>query len=190
MAFESPLERDFYLITDFDPTVIAIQHQPVKIGLDALGRPNHYCYPDALVKRQVGSKTLTTLYEVKSSSELEQKLEEYTPRFQVIEEYCSAKEWEFEVITEIEIRSEKLKNVKFLRGFLEYPVDEIALAHVRRFLGGSEQQSIATCLSNFCNNDSQKAVWFTHIWTFIAQSKIGADLETEFSLLTPLFLPE
>src|SRR6266705_3305876 len=120
-AFESSLERDFFLLLDFNPDVEFFEEQPVKIVYhDANGRRRTYT-PDVLVRyrndRPPARHIKPLLCEVKYRDDLRQHWVAYRPKFRAAGRYARQQGWRFRVVTERHIRTPYLDNVKFLRSY-------------------------------------------------------------------------
>lgn len=113
ISFESTLERDFYLSLEFDNSVASYEEQPLTISGNINGCSVSYT-PDCMAWHTDNSQTL---YEVKYTTDLEKDAEELATRFDLAEQYSREHDISFRVITELDIRSTKLDNQRFLYGF-------------------------------------------------------------------------
>jgi TnsA endonuclease N terminal len=121
VAFESALERDLYVLLDFDAAVAQFEEQPVTIPYrDPAGVSRTYT-PDVLVYYHVGltdqQDRQPVLYEVKYRDDLRANWGDYKPKFKAARRYAREQGWAFRLITEREIRTPYLKNAKFLRAY-------------------------------------------------------------------------
>ncbi len=116
--FESPLEAEHLLLLDHDPRVKSYLVQPVNVPVPGVHRGY---VPDVLVKFHPdldGVIATPELREVKSTLDLQRNHAKYAPKFEAAHKYCEIIDWSFRVITEKEIRTPLLNNVKFIRAFV------------------------------------------------------------------------
>jgi hypothetical protein len=185
-AFESTLERDFMLLVDFDSEVISYEEQPVRIDyLSADGKARHYT-PDILVtyRRIPNSTTLNPplLAEIKYRHDLFEQWRELKPKFRAARRYAKERGWTFKIITEVEIRTPYLKNVKFLRQYQRRPInpdDEGLLLQKVSELRSTDPESL---LTSMCQDAQDRARLLPPLWSLVAQRKIGADLDQPLTM--------
>jgi hypothetical protein len=91
-AFESLLEKEDMLFLDFDESVERFETKPVTIPVP--GVPRGYT-PDVLCRNA----------------------EKYAPKFAAAEQFSRERDWSFRVTTQIDIRTPRLANLKFLREY-------------------------------------------------------------------------
>ncbi len=110
LAFESILERDFFMLLEFDKDVVSFEEQPLKINYQLKARNTRYT-PDVLVTYKNDSKKI---FEVKYQSDLDSdpKLEH---KISVLkEEIARQMSIPFETFTDAQIDQIYLKNCVFL----------------------------------------------------------------------------
>ena len=168
------------LLVDFDSEVLSYEGQPVRIDyLSADGKARHYT-PDILVTyRQIpNSTTLKSplLAEIKYRRDLFEHWQELKPKFRVARRYAKERGWNFKIITEVEIRTPYLKNVKFLRQYQRRPINlagaDLLLQKVSE-LRSTDPESL---LASVCQDAHDRAHLLPTLWSLVAQRKIGADL--------------
>ena len=115
LHFESPLERDFFILQFFDENVIDIEEQPVTITWQDESERKRRCIPDARIDYADGS---TKLFEVKPKRILKKKASELAPKFAAAKNYAERKGWKFCVVNEDDIHTPRLENSKFLYHFV------------------------------------------------------------------------
>ncbi len=188
-AFESPLERDFYVLLDFNPAVARVEVQPVRIEyLAPDGRKTHYT-PDALIFHTPESGLNPVLCEVKPHAELAQEWEKLRPRFKAAVRHCRHEGWVFHIYTDREIRTPYLENVRFLRGYVEMAPNEIKRTLVRRHVGQHDYSTIGEVLAALCPVMTDRGPWLSLIWHMIATAELDADLDQPLAYATPVCLP-
>lgn len=122
IAYESSLERDFFLLLEYDKDVLSYEEQPLVIPYHQGGIDRTYT-PDCLIfyKEHLNKKPL--IAEIKYTSELEEKKVELDEKFHLIEQHAAENDMTFRVLTEKDIRGPYLDNLKFLNKFLRIPPD-------------------------------------------------------------------
>lgn len=172
IAFESTLERDFFLSLEFDNNVEFYEEQPLVISTEVEGRVARYT-PDCLAQHFDGSETL---YEVKYVADLEKDAEELAPRFAMAERYVSERNMNFSVVTELDIRGTKLENQRFIYGYSSPPQDFDNLQHdVIGTLG--KPLPLDSLLSMLSAERMRQAVYIPAIWHLVFTDVLTIDIE-------------
>lgn len=192
--YESALERDLLLLLDFDDRVEYFCEQPVTIEYTYEGVVRHYT-PDVLVyyrdDLEVSRPIRPTLCEVKYRADLWQNWAELRPRFMAALRYADQRGWRFKLVTEREIRTDYLTNVRFLRQYLGphaqvTQTDQgllMSLLRDIRLTTGEELLLMATA------ERTKRAELLYTLWHLIAVGLITCDLTAELSLQTELWIP-
>lgn len=117
IQFESSLERDFIYILEMDWIVQGYYEQPVKIEYsDAEGNLRSYI-PDFLFfwhYRFARKGAKPVLVEIKYKEDLRENFRQYKPKFRAAIKFCKANGYDFQILTEENIRTHYLENCKFL----------------------------------------------------------------------------
>lgn len=182
--FESSLERDFYVLLEFNRQVTRWDPQPIRLAVHATGTSY---VPDVLVTYMDDVRDQSTrrriLYEVKYREELRAKWKEYRPRFKVALAYARSQGWEFKLITEREIRGGGLLwNAKFL---LPYIQDEVSAGERALLLRTLAKQGASTprALLDACSQDTwEKARLLNALWMLVATRAISTDLQVKLTM--------
>ncbi|MBC7905926.1 MAG: TnsA endonuclease N-terminal domain-containing protein [Rhodospirillaceae bacterium] len=132
VTFESTLERDFALVTQFQKGFRSLEEQPVRIPIPAPGRSY---IPDFLVNW--ADPREADLVEVKHLADLEADKDRLTIKFAAAEKFARTRGWRFIVATERDIRTPLLANAKFLLPFRNRAVDPGLCARLLDCLNGS-----------------------------------------------------
>ena len=186
IGFESTLEKDFFLLLEFDRRVESFEEQPVTIAYCGLeGRVCHYT-PDVLVRYRTAlagePDWRPVLYEVKYRNDLREHGVEYRPKFKAARGYARDRGWRFRVVTEREIRTPRLSNIRFLLRYRRMRVDDqdrdALLATLRQQGPLKPLTLLALTYPDSCRYAETLAV----LWHLVAIGQIGVDLE---QLLTP-----
>jgi hypothetical protein len=190
--FESTLERDLFLLLEFDPNVRFFEEQPVRIEYqDEQGKQRSYT-PDVLVTYH---STLDApwphrpeLLEVKYESELKAKAQELQPKFEAAEAYVLRHDWQFRVATERDIRTPRLQNVRLLLPYRTALADELSEARLLHFLDEEGPQELDALLRAVASTDEARAVALPSVWRLLATGTVFADLDQPIGLRTLLHL--
>jgi hypothetical protein len=186
IPFESSLERDFLVLLDFDPTVVDVRGQPIRIDyVDSVGRSRHYT-PDFLVEYDEGD---VVLYEVKYRSTLREEWALLKPKFRGARKYAKARGWRFSIITDQEIRgTAMLANARFLRPYRDRPRDEGIEEHLVRtlaILGEVTPEALLVAAYRSLENRMMAVPW---LWRLVALNRIHADLRYRLTMSTPIWV--
>jgi hypothetical protein len=197
VAFESALERAFYIWLDCDPTVAAFEEQPVTIAYhDPLGVRRTYP-PDVLVHyraaltHQRHSRPLR--YEMKYRDDLRTHWHDYRPKFQAARRYARAQGWGLRLITERAIRTPYLKNAKGLRQDHDRTLDRADGHRLLALLAEHGEMPPEALLASLSPDRWERARWLPGLWSLSAVGAVGADLTvplTRHSRLWSLALAE
>jgi TnsA endonuclease N terminal/TnsA endonuclease C terminal len=180
IGFESLLEKEYMLLLDFDPTVEKYVEQPVTLPVP--GKSRRYT-PDLLVtfrENSTGHRPPAQLIEIKTTADLARKAEDLAPKFAVAEQYAADRGWIFLKKTELDIRTQRLANLKFLRRYrtLSPPPEEVAIVIERlAALGGSSQ--LQTLLDLLGSTLEKQAQWTPVLWNLIVSGQVFFDMNTE-----------
>lgn len=189
--FESLLENDYLIHLDFDPWVESYEVQPVRVPVE--GVPRGYV-PDTLVHFCPGPDGQTRpseLTEVKSLEDLQDNKAKYAPKFAAATAYALERGWVFVCKTERDIRTPRLRNLKFLRAYrrTEPPAADLAaVLDALAALGG--QASSEQLLDSLAATDEARAEILPTLWHLVATRRIAADWDVVFGADVPLWLPE
>lgn len=184
---ESSLERDFILLLEFDEQVINYVEQPVVLPM---GKNRTYT-PDFLANfRDENGDEFTYIYEVKYRDELRKNWAKLKPKFKAAIRYCNEHGYRFKIVTEKEIRTDKLKNIEFLQ-------------HVSRTVSHSEaafRDALSVALNELKVATPNEVLVFAFasklkraealpvMWRMIAEGSIEADLNSPLNMNSQLTL--
>lgn len=192
--FESSLERDLLLLAHWDYEVDWYQSQPVKIEFfDSEGKARTYT-PDLLISyrtiklRGKPPKTRKPLLcEVKYREDLIAQRPILKPKFRAARAYAKANGYEFRVLTELEIRTEYLKNVQFLWSY------RFAYFHLHHYeminfvLREMEETDPATLLMACYSSETLRGEALWTLWCMIARRWIQCDLHMPLTMQTRIW---
>lgn len=183
IAFESVLERDFYMLLEFDDNVVYYEEQPMSILYDFIDGKNRKYTPDALVTYKDGSKIyyeVKYIKEINSSDELREKLE-------YLKEYFHNKlSLKFNIFTDQYISKVYLENLKFLYKFAFLPVDINNYKRIDNILNSEREISIKEILIHISSKESEKLNFLPFIWKFVFDNLSVIDLNTKITMNTKI----
>ena len=191
--FESSLERDFYLILEFDLNVRSYQEQPLRIEyVDSKGKIRSYI-PDVLVKFRDDIEPAIDmqpwLCEIKYKDDLERNHHKYKEKFEAARTYSEKQGWEFRIVDERDIRTTHLENVKFFMGYrnIQMNNDGTMLLDMLHQLRETDPASILAAMTD---NKWRRAEIMTQLWHLISVRMIGADLNIPFNMKSRIWVME
>jgi hypothetical protein len=185
--FESTLERDYLAILEFSPAVECFETQPLAIEWrDAEGRQRRYT-PDVLVRFRPEAGRRPWLCEVKYRSDIQKDWAELHPRLRRGVRHAKRQGWRFRLITEVEVRTPYLTNVRFLAPFKfhGFPDDS-----VERLLDAltTNQPSTPNALLRALEADlARQGEWLPVLWHLMAHHRIAADLDRALTMDSPIW---
>lgn len=178
IAFESALERDFITLMLFDPDVVDVEEQPVRIPMPK-GR---FYTPDFLVTFRAGPRSLV---EVKPADVLVRDHEMLAPKCAAAEAYAAARGWTFSVWTEERIRIPRMENARFLLPYRKRCPDaslvDAILACSAEVVGGGAEKILMAAFTDTETRARALAV----IWHLVAVGRLGADLDLPLTQQSP-----
>lgn len=191
-AYESSLERDFLSLLEFCPDVIRFEVQPVSIEwFDDSGKKHMYT-PDVLVHYKPSRQPVTIiLYEVKYRSDLRKNWSVLQPKFKVARAFCRQKGWMFKLVTEVEIHTVYLQNVRFLLPYMrnavvhEYyePYMILLDQKLKELKTATPRELVAAVFQDEWNQAKILPV----LWYLVAVGEIGADLNLPLTMNSTLW---
>lgn len=177
--FESTLERDFFLLLEFDPTVRSFEEQPLSIEYqDAGGRLYHYI-PDVRIDYHPACSPYLPphLIEVKYEADLVAQHDELRPKLQAGMRYAAARGWGFRVLTERDIRTPRLANARFLLPYQQVPSDDLAEARLVAALERQGPTTPSALLYPLGSDAEERAHLLASLWRLVATGRIHTDLK-------------
>jgi len=177
VPYEGALERDFLELHDFRRTLSYAGAQPLRLTFKD-GRHRRYT-PDFLFRfNPVGNRPAFSpaLYEIKMREQLREEWSKLRPGFQRAALLCRQRGWRFRIATERIIRVPRLKQVKFLRGFLDRPDHDCIGQILYRTMNELKVSTPAELLAaSFASRDRRlEAVGI--LWKLVADGRIKIDL--------------
>jgi hypothetical protein len=185
--FESTLERDFLALLEFSPEVKHFEVQPLKIEWrDERGTARSYT-PDVLVEFKEEIGRTPWLCEVKYRADIKEYWDELHPKFRRGIRLARQKGWHFRLITEVEVRTTYLNNIRFLTPFKFRHIPAAAADQLLDQLRTTCGMTAATVIQSLSSDSQHQAEWLPVLWHLIAHHRIGVDLELALTPDSPIW---
>jgi len=185
--FESTLERDFISLLEFLPEVRSIDPQPVKIEWqDAKGCQRSYT-PDVFVEFVESADQLPWLCEVKYRSELQEKWAEFRPKFKAAFHFAKVQGWRFKIVTEREIRTPYLVNVRFLSGYRRTTPDSGCIQDILGYLKNNRETTPRGLVEAIRSDITGQAQLISVLWHLVATFQVCVDLHKPLTMKSSIW---
>lgn len=188
---ESSLERDLYILLDFDLNVDRYIEQPIKIEYRDFFENNRTYTPDVLIhyrKDIVPAKTMKSiLCEVKYRQQLFQNWKDIKPKILAGRSYAKERGWKFKILTEKEIRTPYLENAKFLRSYRNLQTNWEQASIIQDMLMELRETDPETLLTAITADRWKQAEFLPMLWNLIARQRIGTDLSLRLNMKSCIF---
>lgn len=164
VAFESVLERDFYMMLEFDENVVSYEEQPMRMQYEYLDGKNRRYTPDTLVTYKNRSQRL---FEVKYEDELQNNLE-LQEKLQLLSRHIKQEySIDFEVYTDKYMDKQLLLNYKFLYKFVFIPEDINIINEINNILNHVDKISVKDMLTKLDTNENKQLKYLPYIWNYV-----------------------
>ncbi|AYJ80528.1 hypothetical protein AN286_10160 [Aliarcobacter cryaerophilus ATCC 43158] len=172
--YESLLERDFYLLLEFNYDVISYEEQPFRIYYQRSKSTYRYT-PDVLVHYNSELNLLPCVFEIKMSDEIKEKKVFFEEKFNQIEKYININDLDFRIFTELDIDKIYLENAMFLYRYKDLnnkTISKNILEKMKLF----QEISVNDLLQHFSSNKFEQMEILPYIWQLIFLNKIVIDM--------------
>lgn len=192
VSFESTLEKDFYLLLEFDSQVESFEEQPLTLTyLSAAGQTRRYT-PDVLIRYRSAPNGQPprppTLCEVKYRRDLRDHWTEYKPKFRAAGRYAKQQGWCFRLVTEREIRTPRLNAIRFLRRYRHLRVEEGDVGLLLSALPTRGEITPEALLAATGVDRHRQTHLITTLWHLVATERIGIDVTQPLTMQSRLWL--
>ncbi|MCW8916508.1 MAG: TnsA endonuclease N-terminal domain-containing protein [Magnetovibrio sp.] len=189
VPFESTVEMDFAYLALFDARVVGLHSQPITINYeDENSRHRHYT-PDFLVEyTPTEGQVKRALVEIKLASEMRERGNYFAARFRAAENWCVQHDFEFYLVTDEQIRTDCINNIKALYPF-RFAIDfrNFALCELEEKINASVPISIAEVLDTYSSTPAERAEVQKMVWILIATQALHIDLSKAWHSKTILY---
>lgn len=178
LGFESLLEKDYFILLEYDERVASFEEQPVAIPLG--GKTKSYV-PDVVIHYRPpisARQAKPYLVEVKTTQDLEKNQAKYARKFSVAKKWAADRGWVFKTRSEKDIRCLRLDFLKFLREYHCIDPDAADIATVTgalAHLGGAA--SYKTLLDALSLDDQTRLQLIPVVWHLVAVRRLMVDLD-------------
>lgn len=176
VAYESKLEKIFFLTLEFDDTVVSYQEQP-QITIDFQGREKTYsadCY--VLYRPDLNKKN--TLVEVKYTQELAKKKDYFDEKFASIRKACTDISIDFHVFTEETCSHTYIENIDLLYRYKTHGREKRYDEKIMSLLTHEKMQA-SKLAEEIVDNPKELIIVSNAIWGLVAVGRLTTDLYTE-----------
>lgn len=194
IAFESTLERDFLIRTEFYRHVLDVIPQPAEIPFVAANGRAYTYTPDFLVYYRLGNRSYEdypkpVLVEVKPEKEWRKHWREWMPKWKAAWRYAQIQGWEFHIRDESRIRDQVFENIRFLERYKRMqfaPEDSQCVLRTVREMGCVTMDYL---LARHYMGSLYRAAGISHIWHLLATRQIECDIGRSFNVFTEFWMP-
>ncbi|WP_454259507.1 TnsA endonuclease N-terminal domain-containing protein [Pseudoxanthomonas mexicana] len=154
------------------------------------GRETEKYYPDVLVERIEtvnGEPTQRAeLCEIKYREEIFRKWVTLKPKFKACRRYARQRGWRFRILTEVEIRTPRLANAKFLLPYSRRDTDWILEHQVMESVRALGETTIHQYMASLPGSQWDKAAVLPVVYYLICRGEIVANLDQPLTPQSPI----
>ncbi len=182
-VYESSLERDLIEILEFNGAVKSFVTQPEPVYYNHLGKQRYYT-PDVQIDWQLnyggGEKWLC---EVKYRKDMANDWNILKPKFKAAIRQCRENGIRFKILTEYEIRTVYLDNIRFLRRYKNTDTSDYRVNLMYNNLAELRETTPEILLKSFGEGEGISTAEMTWLlWAMIAKGLVDADLLSPLSM--------
>lgn len=183
IAFESVLERDFYMLLEFDDSVVSYAEQPITINYTYKDGSKRRYTPDSVVTYKDGTQRY---YEVKYANEIRENLE-LREKLEFLKSYFYDEHTlKFGIFTDEEIGKVYLDNLKFLYKFAFIPQDDEKLVKINQILNEVDTITIKEILNKLSLMQMEQMRYLPYVWRYVFENIKVVNLYEKFTMNTKL----
>lgn len=193
IQFESTLERDFLIRSEFSSAVLAVIPQPVQIPFVGVNGRSYTYTPDYLVYFRLGNRHYDDypkplLIEVKPENEWRKNWREWLPKWKSAYRHAKEQGWLFHIQDESRIRDQAFENIRFLERYkrMQFPIEESewVVENVRQMGSAPLHYLLARHFMGM-----YRAEGIAHIWHLLSSRKIDCDISQPLNDATEFWVP-
>lgn len=183
IAYESVLERDFYMLLEFNKDVLSYHEQPFRIYYDLFGKQTRYT-PDVLVTYNDGSQKV---FEIKYQKEID-TVEGLKEKLSLLESVIpEQKSIPFEVFTDQGIERIYLDNAQFLYKYAFIEEDSVKTSKIREVINSStDGVTVQNILEQISSLRTVHLHYIPYIWREVFHNTHLIDMNRKLTMSTLL----
>ena len=183
VAFESVLERDFYMLLEFDNNVVSYEEQPITINYEYKDGTSRKYTPDCIVKYKDRTEKY---FEVKYKNEIENDIELYG-KLEFLKTYFHDEHIiKFEIFTDKDFSKVYIANLKFLYKFAFMKVNDEKIEKINQILNNIDSIKVKELMIHLSNNKFTQLQWVPYIWKYIFINNKVVNLHEKLTMNTIL----
>ena len=193
VAYESTLERDFLIRTEFCIDVLDVVPQPTAIPFTGINGQSYTYTPDFLVYYRLGNRHYENypkpmLIEVKPEQEWRKHWRKWLPKWKAAWSHAKQQGWTFHIHDESRIRDQVFNNIRFLERYkrMSFPIEETSavLASVRDMGASTPDYLLARHFMGM-----YRAEGVSHIWHLLATRQLACDMSRPLNEFSEVWMP-
>lgn len=186
IPYESTLERDFLIRTEFNRSVLDIIPQPVRIPFVG-GSGRSYLYtPDFLVRFRGTDKPL--LVEVKPAAEWRKHWREWSSKWKAARRYAKKQGWIFRIADEDRIRDRVLSNINALERYKRMYFAETDSQRLVDAVESAREISVDTLVAS-CFPAAKCNEGVSNVWHLVAMRRLACQMDSTLDGRSLLWKP-
>ncbi len=179
LAFESILERDFFMLLEFDKDVLSYEEQPLKINYKLKALNTRYT-PDVLVTYKDGSQKI---FEVKYQSDIDSDAKLQHKIAVLKEEIPKQLSLPFEIFTDAQIDQIYLKNCIFLYKNAFLPENTaISIKILKKINKLSKPISVKSFLELLSTKQTEQMQILPYLWYEILKNSVLINMNLKITM--------
>lgn len=185
------LMRDFFVILDFDLNVQYYQCQPVSVTYtDPTGAKSAFT-PEFLItyRRDIvpARRMRPLLCDVMTRQDVFENWATFKSHVCAAHRYARGRKWQYQLLTEREIRTPYLENARFLLPYCRLDTDWEGSHPLLRMLRELRQANPEALLAACSNGDAHRAKLTALLWHLVSIWQIGADLTEPLTMRSTIW---
>ncbi len=177
VPYESTLERDFLIRSEFSPNVLKIVSQPVCLPFTGDNGRAYTYTPDFLVLQKPDSGLKPLLIEVKPRHQWRLHWRRWSPKWKSAIRYAKNQGWLFRIQDETRIRDAVFANIQWLTIYKRMRFNEQESRGVIHAVARTEPITAERLINDLHVNQA-------HLWHLLATRRLDCDLTRPLDPLT------
>lgn len=187
IPYESTLERDFLVRTEFSRLVAEIIPQPVRVPFSSRNGRSYNYTPDFLVSYVGGRRP--QLVEVKPRDEIQVRWREMKPKFRAALCYARERGWDFRVQDESRIRDQVFQNILVLQRYRRMQFSSEETRRILADLDEMGQATFQTLTRHYSSVQPNTAIGVSHLRHLLVTRRVECDMSLPLNDETMLWVP-